>query len=159
MTTFTKERVKWLHDAATELASTKMKMTMKPAEVLQLTTALLASLEAKPVAWTDEEELRSGDNEVWMWKAPHGFGRDIPLYAAPPSPVIPDGYALVPIEPTENMVIDGFESKPDSFFSAPDEWAAYEAMSGCQQAAHKARLCWGQCSQPHRSLSDFQESV
>lgn len=58
------------------------------------------------------------------------------------SPVIPDGYVMVPKEPTENMVIDGFESAPDRFFSAPDVWDAYEAMSGCQQAAHRARLCW-----------------
>ncbi|HFP8699659.1 TPA: hypothetical protein ACHOYU_004186 [Raoultella planticola] len=58
------------------------------------------------------------------------------------SPVIPDGYVMVPKEPTENMVIDGFESAPDRFFSDPDVWDAYEAMSGCQQAAHRARLCW-----------------
>ena len=55
---------------------------------------------------------------------------------------IPDGYALVPIEPTESMVIDGFESEPDRFFSKPWEWEAYNGMSGCQQAAHRARLCW-----------------
>jgi hypothetical protein len=71
-------------------------------------------------------------------------------YAAPQLPAepvsqsykLPDGWVIVPKEPTENMVIAGFESAPDSFFSAPDEWAAYEAMSGCQQAAHKAKLCW-----------------
>ncbi|OAT23942.1 hypothetical protein M977_00232 [Buttiauxella gaviniae ATCC 51604] len=40
------------------------------------------------------------------------------------------------------MVVEGFESEPDSFFSNSDEWEAYKAMSGCQQAAHKARLCW-----------------
>lgn len=55
---------------------------------------------------------------------------------------IPEGYALVPIEPTESMIIDGFESEPDKFFSKPEEWKAYEAMSGCQQAAHRAKLCW-----------------
>lgn len=33
------------------------------------------------------------------------------------SPVIPDGYALVPIVPTEDMVINGFESEPDPHFS------------------------------------------
>lgn len=66
------------------------------------------------------------------------------LYTAPPAPVlrVPDGWKLVPIEPTEDMVIRGFESKPDQFWSTPEEWAEYEAMSGCQQAAHKATLCW-----------------
>lgn len=58
------------------------------------------------------------------------------------SPVIPDGYVMVPKEPTENMVIDGFESAPDEDFSEPEVWEEYQNMSGCQQAAHRARLCW-----------------
>ncbi|MBJ6597470.1 DUF551 domain-containing protein [Enterobacter asburiae] len=58
------------------------------------------------------------------------------------SPVIPDGWKLVPIEPTEKMVIEGFESEPDEFFSKSEEWEAYQEMSGCHQAAHRARLCW-----------------
>lgn len=55
---------------------------------------------------------------------------------------VPAGYVLVPIEPTESMIINGFESEPDESFSEPDVWEAYEAMSGCQQAAHRAKLCW-----------------
>lgn len=55
---------------------------------------------------------------------------------------IPAGYALVPIEPTESMTINGFESEPNEDFSEPDVWEAYEAMSGCEQAAHRAKLCW-----------------
>lgn len=68
----------------------------------------------------------------------------IKLYSAPPLQVVTmsDGWKLVPVEPTENMVVEGFESEPDSFFSNSDEWEAYKAMSGCQQAAHKAKLCW-----------------
>lgn len=58
------------------------------------------------------------------------------------SPVMPAGFRLVPIEPTEDMVVSGFESWPDRYFSKPEDWLAFEAMSGCQQAAHKARLCW-----------------
>ncbi|MDK5188589.1 hypothetical protein P9918_22705, partial [Enterobacter hormaechei] len=58
------------------------------------------------------------------------------------SPVIQDGWKLVPIEPTEHMIVEGFESEPDEFFSDADVWEAYEAMSGCQQAAHRAKLCW-----------------
>ncbi|KYI90897.1 hypothetical protein AIZ12_25465, partial [Salmonella enterica subsp. enterica serovar Typhimurium] len=27
-----------------------------------------------------------------------------PVYAAPPAPVVPDGYALVPVEPTDDMI-------------------------------------------------------
>lgn len=54
----------------------------------------------------------------------------------------PAGWKLVPSEPTEDMVIHGFESAPSLGFSKPEEWDAYEQMSGCQQAAHKARLCY-----------------
>ncbi|WP_375296169.1 dATP/dGTP pyrophosphohydrolase domain-containing protein [Klebsiella quasipneumoniae] len=59
--TITRELVHWLHDAATEFASTKLKMTMKPDEVLALTGALLASMDTEPVGWTDEQELRDVD--------------------------------------------------------------------------------------------------
>lgn len=45
------ERMKWLHDAATELSATKLKMTMRPDELLVLTSELLANREAQPVAW------------------------------------------------------------------------------------------------------------
>ena len=58
------------------------------------------------------------------------------------SPVIPDGWVVVPVEPTEHMIVEGFESEPDEFFSDEEVWEAYDAMSGCQQAAHRAKLCW-----------------
>lgn len=58
------------------------------------------------------------------------------------SPVVQDGWVMVPVEPTEHMVVEGFESEPDEFFSDEKEWEAYDAMSGCQQAAHRAKLCW-----------------
>ncbi|EOF4918984.1 DUF550 domain-containing protein [Salmonella enterica subsp. enterica serovar Muenchen] len=58
------------------------------------------------------------------------------------SPVIPDGYALVPIVPTEYMVINGFESEPEPHFSDEKVWAEYEALSGCRRAARRAELCW-----------------
>ncbi|WP_232487453.1 hypothetical protein [Pectobacterium parmentieri] len=57
-------------------------------------------------------------------------------------PAIPEGWVLVPIKPTESMIIDGFESEPDESFSKSEDWEAYQAMSGCEQAAHRAHLCW-----------------
>ncbi|WP_422387839.1 hypothetical protein [Citrobacter portucalensis] len=63
-------------------------------------------------------------------------------YEAGNYPVIPDGWVMVPIEPTEHMIVNGFESEPDESFNDEKEWEAYEAMSGCQQAAHRAKLCW-----------------
>ncbi|HHH9949131.1 TPA: hypothetical protein ACP4K5_003783 [Escherichia coli] len=58
------------------------------------------------------------------------------------SPVIPDGWVAVPVEPTEHMIVEGFESEPDEFFSDAELWEAYNTMTGCQQAAHRAKLCW-----------------
>ena len=58
------------------------------------------------------------------------------------SPVVPEGWVMVPVEPTESMIVDGFESEPDESFSDPEVWDEYQAMSGCQQAAHRAKLCW-----------------
>lgn len=58
------------------------------------------------------------------------------------SPVIPEGWVMVPVEPTEDMIVNWFESEPDESFSDAEVWEAYDAMSGCQQAAHRAKLCW-----------------
>lgn len=82
------------------------------------------------------------------WLKPKSLAHDcdnycaVPLYTAAQPAVLPPGWKLVPIEPTEDMVISGFESKPREGFSDPDDWGAFEAMSGCEQAAHKARLCY-----------------
>lgn len=55
---------------------------------------------------------------------------------------VPVGWKLVPIEPTEDMLIHGFESEPDEIFSDYEDWEKYQEMTGCQQAEHRARLCW-----------------
>jgi len=51
-------------------------------------------------------------------------------------------WKLVPVEPTETMVINGFESEPDECFTDDEVWEQYQEMSGCQQAAFRAKLCW-----------------
>lgn len=51
-------------------------------------------------------------------------------------------WKLVPVEPTETMVINGFESEPEECFSDEEVWEQYQGMSGCQQAAFRAKLCW-----------------
>lgn len=243
MTTITREKAQKIIDAADEVITalagtnedihpdnyTKMceawnflnDNAAPPEVVRELARIALASLEAEPVAWTDEQELRDVEKD--------GFGylftvnpitpnadprRVIKLYTAPPapvvpdekrdaisavmylltqrggttavritamidkyrlddlrlesgekgelarwviqlqtdldserrkagnSPVIPDGYVLVPIVPTEDMIINGFESVPDPHFSDEKEWKEYEALSGCRQAARRAELCW-----------------
>lgn len=67
---------------------------------------------------------------------------DILMYGAGNSLATPDGYVMVPKVPTEDMLVAGFESEPDETFSEPEVWEEYQNMSGCQQAAHRARLCW-----------------
>lgn len=59
-----------------------------------------------------------------------------------PAYKLPEGWVAVPVEPTDDMIVNGFESEPDESFSDAEEWEAYDAMSGCQQAAHRAKLCW-----------------
>lgn len=107
----------------------------------------LAALEAKPVGYG----MQRKDNATFgSWLKPKHLVKEnliyrpAPLYLAQPvtATAIPSGWKLVPVEPTERMVIDGFESAPDEFWSEPEEWEQYQAMSGCEQAAHKARLCY-----------------
>ncbi|QRQ75261.1 hypothetical protein JQN59_06170 [Citrobacter sp. B72] len=75
-----------------------------------------------------------------MWKAWSASRAD--MLQAGNSPVTRDGYVLVPIVPTEDMIINGFESVPNPHFSDEKEWEEYEALSGCRQAARRAELCW-----------------
>jgi hypothetical protein len=113
--------------------------------------ALLAAagkeaVKAAPVGFMMKHKTGMDIGFAWKANDPQ-FSQDwirIPLYAAPTAAqcTVPAGLKLVPVEPTESMVVDGFESWPSRMFSEPEEWIAYEAMSGCQQAAHKARLCY-----------------
>lgn len=106
----------------------------------------LESASSEPVAWMHSNNslgipaitVSKKIGEHWMSE----FYDVKPLYTAPPQAVtVPDGWALVPVEPTESMVIDGFESEPSPYGDS-EEWEAYEVMSGCQQAARRAKLCW-----------------
>lgn len=56
--------------------------------------------------------------------------------------VVPDRWVTVPIEPTESMIIAGFEAELREEFRDPEAWEAFEAMSGCEQAALRAKWCW-----------------
>ncbi|WP_312112027.1 hypothetical protein [Pantoea septica] len=99
---------------------------------------LRAAVEFNRKVIADNPPIETGawnDAFQWVMNAAHHL-------AEAEAPAVPDGWKLVPVEPTEKMVIDGFESAPDESFSKPEEWEAYEAMSGCQQAAHRAKLCY-----------------
>ncbi|MGR4047907.1 Lar family restriction alleviation protein [Kosakonia cowanii] len=87
-------------------------------------------------AYQTDVDARDKLLEVWNRRA--SMLKAGPVTAA----TVPEGWKLVPVEPTKRMVIDGFESEPDEMFSEPEVWEAYQAMSGCRQAAHRARLCY-----------------
>ena len=86
-------------------------------------------------AYHTDVDARETLRDVWNRRALQSGNSAQPV-------TVPDGYVLVPVEPTEDMVINGFESEPDEHFSDSSAWEAYNAMSGCQQAAHRATLCW-----------------
>ncbi|WP_240905642.1 dATP/dGTP pyrophosphohydrolase domain-containing protein [Enterobacter roggenkampii] len=87
-----------------------------------------------------EEKLKV--NMARQWPEPKDGEPRLHIKEPGNSLAIPDGYAVVPIEPTEDMIVYGFESEPDEDFIDPAVWEEYQAMSGCRQAAHRARLCW-----------------
>ncbi|EKO4983816.1 hypothetical protein P0L44_002389 [Escherichia coli] len=71
--------------------------------------------------------------------------RAAPLQGAEPvrqSYTLRDGWVAVPVEPTEDMIIAGFEAELREEFRDPEAWEAFEAMSGCEQAAFRAKWCW-----------------
>lgn len=93
------------------------------------------------------DNKKAGCGNVWfmmmaaMWEG--WQGRAAMLQGADGnSPVIPDGWVLVPIEPTEDMIIHGFEAELREEFRDAEAWEAFEEMSGCEQAAQRARWCW-----------------
>lgn len=108
--------------------------------VKELARIALASLESEPVGC----DACGGNGSVDIDHGEMGIEHiECPkCYTAPPAPVVPNGWVLVPVEPTEDMIVNGFESEPDESFSDEKEWEAYDAMSGCQQAAYRAKLCW-----------------
>jgi hypothetical protein len=124
-------------------------LRVKLAELEKQEPYLIPHLEHFIAFWqkVSAGNLTPGKNEIshtlWLMES---LG-EIDLFTRPAPAVslaelVPDGWKLVPVEPTKRMIINGFESEPDEFFSDADDWAKYDAMSGCQQAAHKARLCW-----------------
>jgi hypothetical protein len=115
------------------------------AEAAEAKLAGLQKQKQKPVAWISSGEQailsrlkKHAAVEVGLFNVQR-FSDDTPLFTSAP---IPTGWEIVPIEPTERMVIAGFESESDEDFSEPEVWEAFQKMSGCQQAAYKARLCW-----------------
>ncbi|AZP32560.1 hypothetical protein DC438_05210 [Cronobacter sakazakii] len=109
-----------------------------PEEATPGSIEILASIRPPHgVAYQWDEEQRHAAADAW------NACRGAMLQGADGnSPVILDGYVLVPIIPTEEMIINGFEAELREEFRDPEALETYEKMSGCELAAHRTKLCW-----------------
>lgn len=93
--------------------------------------ALAANREAQPVAYA----VFADNGNIRIWSTDKGItenvGVPVPLYTAPPAPAVPEGWKLVPVEPTEEMLRAAFREA--SVYSP----AAYRAMLGAAPESGK----------------------
>lgn len=86
----TKERIEWLHYAATGLAANGTEMAMSPQDVIALTECCLAAMDSEPVVFTDERNLHHiamGRETSLIWGKQNQEAGDIALYRhAQPAP-------------------------------------------------------------------------
>ncbi|EDC8051008.1 hypothetical protein BKC75_13185 [Salmonella enterica subsp. enterica serovar Muenchen] len=124
--TITKERLlKIQHWRETYGAGSNVILPAEEAE--ELARIALASLEAEPVAWEVGGIFCHTKEEASIY-----VGEPEPLYEAPPAPVAPNGYALVPVEPTEEMIAAAMNCE-DVLFNSDESFCVqfgniYEAM-------------------------------
>ncbi|MDE5180673.1 DUF551 domain-containing protein [Escherichia coli] len=118
MATITKERLLTIKQWR-ETYGPGSNVVLPAEEAEELARVALASLEAEPVAWTDEEELRDvrkyGFGEIFQCP-PDKYAdprRVISLYRELPAPVVPDDWQLVPKKITLEM--ECALSKADSY--------------------------------------------
>ncbi|ECH9715341.1 hypothetical protein XO64_001205 [Salmonella enterica subsp. enterica serovar Javiana] len=131
MTTITREQQKQiLIDTANHVIS-RDNTSPYSENLRELARIALASLEAEPIGYVncftgrvfslDEQPGADTDKAVYE-----------PVYAAPPAPVVPDGYALVPVEPTDEMIAAAMNCE-DVLFNSDESFCVqfgniYEAM-------------------------------
>ncbi|EAM8765955.1 DUF551 domain-containing protein [Salmonella enterica] len=125
MATITKERIELFVKSPLENGLTR-------GEQMELARIALASLEAKPVAWECGENIILFNPDTVEAYAKRVEISPKPLYAAPPAPVVPDGYALVPVEPTDEMIAAAMNCE-DVLFNSDESFCVqfgniYEAM-------------------------------
>ncbi|EAA9216971.1 hypothetical protein IIG13_002444 [Salmonella enterica] len=83
MTTITRERLEWL----SKISGRDDMDDINGDEIRELARIALASLDAEPVAWMCEDEGEREYNSHNEFSCGR-FG--VPLYAAPPAPVVPE---------------------------------------------------------------------
>ncbi|ELF3124773.1 hypothetical protein U3D69_002734 [Salmonella enterica] len=124
MTTITKERIELFVKSPLENWLTR-------GEQMELACIALASLDAEPIGYMNRftgrvfslDEQPGADTDTAVYE---------PVYAAPPLPVAPEGYALVPVEPTDEMIAAAMNCE-DVLFNSDESFCVqfgniYEAM-------------------------------
>lgn len=107
MTTITKE---WLQQTIAEFENTRddipFGLNDDDAKILIVLKRALAVIDAEPVRYLNKfsgtcvtlEQQSNAADDVAVY---------MPLYAAPPAPVVPDDWVMVPKEPTRQMMAQG----------------------------------------------------
>lgn len=118
------KEVKAIRDSGADLISPKMGLYLEAME------SLLAVMDARIDAYRvrHHHEPQGTGTKIDVQDRPYYEARGdyhyTPLYAAPPAPIVPSGWKLVPVEPTEEMIEAG-----DQFMDGLSRLGeAYEAM-------------------------------
>ncbi|MCM7772123.1 hypothetical protein M8S83_08365 [Enterobacter asburiae] len=151
MTTITRERL-LIIQLWRETYGPGSNVVLPAEEAEELARIAQESLGAEPI-YQCEFCHHDGNGELqWHWEDvnkdfydqydPERRGKRRIIYTTPPVQRVPDGWVMVPIEPTEDMIIHGFEAELREEFRDAEAWEAFEEMSGCEQAAQRAKWCW-----------------
>lgn len=160
MTTITKERLLTIKQWR-ETYGPGSNVVLPAEEAEELARIALASLEAEPVAWTDEEELRDvrkyGFGEIFQCP-PDKYAdprRVISLYRELPAPVVPDDWQLVPKKITLEM--ECALSKADSY-EIGWLWALAAAPKYEVQNAKRVQNALNACRAAMLQSGNFREN-
>ncbi len=160
MITITKERLLTIKQWR-ETYGPGSNVVLPAEEAEELARIALASLEAEPVAWTDEEELRDvrkyGFGEIFQCP-PDKYAdprRVISLYRELPAPVVPDDWQLVPKKITLEM--ECALSKADSY-EIGWLWALAAAPKYEVQNAKRVQNALNACRAAMLQSGNFREN-
>ncbi|HCK1469696.1 TPA: DUF551 domain-containing protein [Escherichia coli] len=160
MITITKERLLTIKQWR-ETYGPGSSVVLPAEEAEELARIALASLEAEPVAWTDEEELRDvrkyGFGEIFQCP-PDKYAdprRVISLYRELPAPVVPDDWQLVPKKITLEM--ECALSKADSY-EIGWLWALAAAPKYEVQNAKRVQNALNACRAAMLQSGNFREN-
>lgn len=102
-------------------------------DIGKMARALLAVLDAQAIGWVDSEEMRGIDKNRYatIYKIEpdnpyHDPRRQRLVYLSPPAASLPEGYKLVPIEPSKEMLLASKRYKAKN--KVPTGPGVYRAM-------------------------------